>query len=181
MVLDVFPVVDNKGSGVIRVSNGAIALHGTGNTSAGVINVVSKRPLFDFGSQVELSGGNYGAMEGSASITGPFSETVAGRLYVAARERDGTIDVVTGPGPRTEDEDFDRSYYTARGQLLIKPSEAFDLRRETEEMKIVRRNAELAIQLDTEKIASRVEASSMVQEPIFARPPNAEATGGSAK
>jgi hypothetical protein len=51
---------------------------------------------------------------------------------------------------------------------------AFDLRREVEQMKITRRNAELAIQLDTEKIASRVEASSMVQEPIFARPPGAE-------
>jgi iron complex outermembrane receptor protein len=98
------------------------------NTSAGVINVISKKPSFDFGSQVELTGGNYGTMEGAASITGPFSDTIAGRLYVAARERDGTIDVVTGPGPRTEDEDFDRSYYTARGQILIKPSEAFDLR-----------------------------------------------------
>jgi hypothetical protein len=51
---------------------------------------------------------------------------------------------------------------------------AFDLRREVEQMKITRRNAELAIQLDTEKIASRVEASSMVQEPIFVRPPAAE-------
>lgn len=51
---------------------------------------------------------------------------------------------------------------------------AFDLRREVEQMKITRRNAELAIQLDTEKIASRVEASSMVQEPIFVRPPGTE-------
>lgn len=53
---------------------------------------------------------------------------------------------------------------------------AFDLRREVEQMKITRRNAELAIQLDTEKIASRVEASSMVQEPIFVRPPGSEAS-----
>jgi iron complex outermembrane recepter protein len=98
------------------------------NTSAGVINVISKRPSFDFGSQVELTGGNYGAMEGSASITGPLGQTVAARLYVAARERDGTIDINAGPGPRSEDEDFDRSFYTARGQLLFQPSEAFDAR-----------------------------------------------------
>jgi iron complex outermembrane receptor protein len=99
------------------------------NTSAGVINVVSKRPSFDFGSQVELTAGDYGDLGGSASITGPIAgETVAGRLYVAARERDGYLDVETGPGPRTEDEDFDRSFYTARGQLLIEPSDSFDIR-----------------------------------------------------
>src|SRR5690349_18489609 len=52
------------------------------NTSAGVINVVTKRPSFDFGANVELTAGNYGAMEGAASLTGPFSDKVAGRLYV---------------------------------------------------------------------------------------------------
>ena len=99
------------------------------NTSAGVINVVTKRPSFDFGSQVELTAGDYGEFGGSASITGPImGDTVAGRLYVAARERDGYLDVETGPGPRTKDEDFDRSFYTVRGQLLIEPSSSFDMR-----------------------------------------------------
>jgi iron complex outermembrane receptor protein len=98
------------------------------NTSAGVINVITKRPSFDFGSQVELTAGNYGALEGSASITGPLAETVAGRLYVAARERDGLIDVETGAGPRAEREDFDRSFYTGRAQLLLQPSDALDIR-----------------------------------------------------
>lgn len=98
------------------------------NTSAGVINVVTKRPSFDFGADVELTAGDYGAMEGAASITGPFSESVAGRLYVASRERDGFLDVVRGPGPRTEDEDVDRKFTTARGQLLIKPSDSLDIR-----------------------------------------------------
>lgn len=51
---------------------------------------------------------------------------------------------------------------------------AFDLLREVELAKVDRRNAELAIQLDTEKIASRVDASSMVQMPIFPKPPGAE-------
>jgi len=44
---------------------------------------------------------------------------------------------------------------------------AFDLRVDVERAKIDRRNAELEIQLNTEKIASRVDASSMVQMPIF--------------
>jgi outer membrane receptor protein involved in Fe transport len=99
------------------------------NTSAGVINVVSKRPSFDFGSQIELTAGDYGDLGGSASITGPIAgDVVAGRLFVAARERDGFIDVVTGPGPRVEDEDFTRSFYTVRGQLLVQPSDALDIR-----------------------------------------------------
>jgi outer membrane receptor protein involved in Fe transport len=98
------------------------------NTSAGVINVVSKKPTFDFGSNVELTAGNYGAMEGAASINGGISETVAGRLYAAYRERDGLLDIDRGPGPRTEDEDGDRKYYTVRGQLLFKPSDALDIR-----------------------------------------------------
>ena len=98
------------------------------NTSAGVINVVTKRPSFDFGADLELTAGDYGAMEGAASITGPFSETVAGRLYVASRERDGYLDVVRGPGPRTEDEDNDRKFKTVRGQVLFQPSEALDIR-----------------------------------------------------
>ena len=98
------------------------------NTSAGVINIVSKKPSFDFGSDVELTAGNYGAMEGAASITGALAETLAGRLYIAARERDGFLDVDTGPGPRQEDTDVDRKFHTARGQLLLKPSDALDIR-----------------------------------------------------
>lgn len=98
------------------------------NTSAGVINVVTKRPSFDFGADVELTAGDYGVMDGAASINGPFSDKVAGRLYIASRERDGFLDVVRGPGPRTDDEDNDRKFKTARGQLLFQPSEALDIR-----------------------------------------------------
>jgi iron complex outermembrane receptor protein len=98
------------------------------NTSAGVINVVTKRPSFDFGANIEVTAGDYGVMDGAASITGPFSDKVAGRLYVASRERDGFLDVVRGPGPRTNDEDNDRKFKTARGQLLFQPSEALDIR-----------------------------------------------------
>lgn len=99
------------------------------NTSAGVINVVSKKPTFDFGANVELTTGNYGAREGSFSLNGPLAGNVlAGRLYAAARERDGFYDVDRGPGPRIENEDADRDFYTLRGQLLAQPSESFDAR-----------------------------------------------------
>jgi outer membrane receptor protein involved in Fe transport len=99
------------------------------NTSAGVINVISKRPQFDFGSDIELTTGNFSALEGAASITGPLAgDTLAGRLYVSARERDGYYDVNRGQGPRSEDDDWDRSFYTARGQLLFRPAENFEAR-----------------------------------------------------
>ncbi|MFO7275448.1 MAG: TonB-dependent receptor [Pseudomonadota bacterium] len=99
------------------------------NTSAGVINIISRQPEFNFGASVELGVGNFGSLEGSASITGPIArDKVAGRLYVATRERDGFYDVVTGKGPRTVTEDYDRSFYTVRGQLLFTPSENVSVR-----------------------------------------------------
>jgi len=98
------------------------------NTSAGVINIITKRPTHDFSSQVEVTGGNYGILEGSASINGGLSETIAARLFVATRERDGFLDVQRGAGPRTEKEDNDRNVWTTRAQLLFEPSEALDIR-----------------------------------------------------
>src|SRR5262249_53167772 len=47
---------------------------------------------------------------------------------VAARERDGFLDVNTGAGPRTERQDNDRSVVTTRGQIAIDPSDALDIR-----------------------------------------------------
>jgi iron complex outermembrane receptor protein len=58
-------------------------------------------------------------------VTGPLfgTETLAARLYVAARERDGYNDVVTGKGPSGRDEDADQGFYTVRGQLLFVPDD----------------------------------------------------------
>jgi outer membrane receptor protein involved in Fe transport len=95
------------------------------NTSAGVINVVTKEPEFGFGATAEATVGNYNAHGVAASVTGPLfgTETLAGRLYVAARERDGYNDVVTGKGPSKRDGDQDQGFYTVRGQLLFVPND----------------------------------------------------------
>jgi outer membrane receptor protein involved in Fe transport len=99
------------------------------NTSAGVISVVTARPEFDFKSNVELTAGNYGTLDGSASVTGPLlGETVAGRFHVVSRNRDGFHDVSTGSGPRGDQEDGDREATTARGQLLIRAADGVDVR-----------------------------------------------------
>jgi hypothetical protein len=77
--------------------------------------------------------------------------------------------------------DYEIQLVELRRSREAEQRKAFDLRRDVEQMKITRRNAELAIQLDTEKIASRVEASSMVQEPIFVKPPPTEAPAGASR
>lgn len=94
------------------------------NTSAGVINVVTKQPEFNFGANGELTFGNYNAKGVALSVTGPLAgDKLAGRLYVAGRKRDGFNDVVTGQGPSKRDQDADSNFYTVRGQLLFIPDD----------------------------------------------------------
>lgn len=94
------------------------------NTSAGVINVMTKEPEFGFGANAELTFGNYGAKGAAASVTGPiYEDKMAARLYVAARKRDGYNDVITGGGPSKRDQDADQNFYTVRGQLLFIPDD----------------------------------------------------------
>jgi iron complex outermembrane receptor protein len=103
-------------------------LFGT-NTTAGVINVITKRPQNTFGANVEMTAGNFNDREAAASITGPLiSDTLSARLYAAKRERDGFLDIRTGAGPRTLTDDNNRNYYTARGQLLFTPGAIFEAR-----------------------------------------------------
>ena len=99
------------------------------NTSAGVINVVTAGPKFDFAAVGELTVGDYGTRGGSLSVTGPLIEDrLAGRLYASIRRRDGLYDVKTGAGPRTETDDQNEAYETVRGQLLWTPSSRLDVR-----------------------------------------------------
>lgn len=98
------------------------------NTSAGVVNIVTKKPEFDFKAGVELTGGNLSERDGSISLTGPLGDRVAGRLYIVKRTRDGFYDVSTGGGVRTDTEDANRDVTALRGQLLFKISDDFNLR-----------------------------------------------------
>ena len=92
------------------------------NTSAGVINVISKRPEFSFGANGELTFSNYDGYGVAASVTGPIvSDKVAGRLYLATRKRDGFYDVVGGGDTN------DQNFWTARGQLRFTPTDDLDI------------------------------------------------------
>lgn len=98
------------------------------NTSAGVINVITAPPQFEFGATAELTAGNYDMKGVAVSVTGPLSENLAGRLYAAKRVRDGFYDVRNGAGPSNQRDNDDQDVSTIRGQLLWRPSEALTLR-----------------------------------------------------
>lgn len=91
------------------------------NTSAGIINIVTKRPEFEFGAhaEAEVSGGAADGWGISGGMTGPLAEGVAARIYGARRQRDGYQEVQTFGGPRTETEDANQDFYTLAGQVLF--------------------------------------------------------------
>lgn len=97
------------------------------NTSAGVINVVTKRPSYQQSAEAEFTVGNYGAIGVAGSYSDSFNDMAAFRLYAAKRKRDGYLDVNTGSGPRTETEDQNQNFHTFRGQLLFEPTDTLDI------------------------------------------------------
>ena len=98
------------------------------NTSAGVINVITKKPEFDTSARAELTVGDYGAAGGSLGVTGALfgSDTAAGRFFVVYRKRDGFLNV--NPGSARAREDNNQDYWTARGQLLFQIGDTAELR-----------------------------------------------------
>ncbi len=97
------------------------------NTSAGVINVITKRPSYQQRAEAEVTVGSYGMFGVSGSYTDSFNDMAAFRLYAAKRKRDGYIDVTTGAGPRTDTEDQNQDFHTFRGQLLLEPNDTLDV------------------------------------------------------
>lgn len=71
----------------------ASALYGS-SEPGGTINVVSKRPLWQPASSLELYGGSHGFRRAAFDSTGPAAENFAWRLNAAAEDRDSFRDVV---------------------------------------------------------------------------------------
>ncbi len=97
------------------------------NTSAGVINVVTRRPSYSQSAEGEISVGNYGALGVAGSYNDALGDNAAFSIYAAKRERDGWMDVVTGSGPRQERDDYDQNFHTMRAKLLLEPSDTFEV------------------------------------------------------
>jgi iron complex outermembrane receptor protein len=93
------------------------------NTTAGVLNLTTKRPTFRPEASVELSAGERGYYQTLASVSGPLSDTWAGRLSVSKTRDRGWLD-----------NKYDGKPYNSvgrqgvRGQLLYRPDDRFDLR-----------------------------------------------------
>ncbi len=98
------------------------------NTSAGLIQVITRQPEFRQSAQGELTVGNYGAVGVAGAYNDAFSDSAAFRVYAAKRWRDGVTDVVTGAGPRREDSDGSTDFDTVRAQLLFQPDSNLDVR-----------------------------------------------------
>ena len=97
------------------------------NTSAGVINVVTKRPDFVRSGDFEFTFGTYGAMGFSASFNTPVGEHNAFRISATQRSREGFMKVGTGSGPRTKRDDYNQDYDTVRAQWRVTPTDDLDI------------------------------------------------------
>ncbi|MCP2669430.1 TonB-dependent receptor [Maricaulaceae bacterium EIL42A08] len=83
------------------------------NASAGVVNIVTQQPQFDFGGTAEVTVGNFGASIFKVGVTGPISDNLAFSLSGSVNQRDGYYENVGNGG------DFnDRNRWALRGQLL---------------------------------------------------------------
>ena len=97
------------------------------NTVAGVLQITTKRPSFTFGSQLQADVQNYGGWGLAGSVTGPIAgDVVAGRLFASHNERDGYVPVTTASG-RSLPKDGSEDAYTVRGQILVQPTQTFDV------------------------------------------------------
>ncbi len=94
------------------------------NASAGLINIISKRPSFDSEGSAAFTYGNYDYLRAEGSVTGPVvGDTLAMRLDGVYVKRDGFYhDVVND----TDVNDRDR--YFVRGQLLFEPNDDLNIR-----------------------------------------------------
>ncbi len=115
-----FDFTDTERIEVLRGPQGT--LYGK-NTTAGAINITTRKPSFTPEARIELTTGNYQFIQAKASVSGPLiPDKLAIRLSAAVTERDGTIhNVATGKDLNAQDNK------SVRGQLYWKPTETLDL------------------------------------------------------
>jgi outer membrane receptor protein involved in Fe transport len=99
------------------------------NASAGLINIISKKPnLNEMEGFVEAGYGNYNNMRVAGGVTGPIGTSGLGfRLDGVWNQRDGFYHVVN-PAGGTESRVNDRDRFFIRAQLAYEPSEALEFR-----------------------------------------------------
>ena len=92
------------------------------NTTAGALNVVTRKPTMKPGANFEVSYGNYGFIQAKTSITGGLAKSLAGRLSFSGTQRDGTFENVA-----TLRKTNDLNNLGIRGQLLYTPFDKLEI------------------------------------------------------
>ena len=88
------------------------------NTTAGAINVTTRKPSFTPSTEFEGNYGNMQFVQAKASITGPLSRHIAARLSFSGTQRDGTVYNV-----KTQKNVNTLNNLGVRGQILYAPSD----------------------------------------------------------
>ncbi|TDB67322.1 TonB-dependent receptor [Arundinibacter roseus] len=88
------------------------------NTTAGAFNITTRAPGFQPGASFEVSYGNFGYVQAKASLTGPLSKKLAGRVSFSGTQRNGLLTNVA-----TQSSVNDLNNLGFRGQLLYTPSD----------------------------------------------------------
>ena len=95
------------------------------NTSAGALNIRTKKPDFDGTSGfANFTYGNYNLMSAQAGVNFTASEDLAFRVNGAIRKRDGFLTSSIDP----DDESHNRDRFLIKGQALWEPSDQTSLR-----------------------------------------------------
>ncbi len=93
------------------------------NASAGLINIISKRPSYNFEGYGEATLGHYDLRRIAGGVTGGFTDTLAGRLDVVYVKRDGFYDDAANDTTINN-----RNRLFTRGQLLFEPTSDISFR-----------------------------------------------------
>ncbi|MFT4047326.1 MAG: TonB-dependent receptor [Solimonas sp.] len=93
------------------------------NTTAGVLNIATLQPTFTPEGSVSASAGSRDYLQARGTVSGPLTDTLAGRLSLAKTHDDGWLRNLSD-GRRLDSVDREGG----RGQLLYKPDDGFSLR-----------------------------------------------------
>ncbi len=93
------------------------------NATAGVINVVTKKPSFEKSSFITTTMGNYNSQIGKIYTTGPINETSAYSFYASFNKSDGSSENM-----RTGNDTNNRDRFNLRGEILLQPSDELSIR-----------------------------------------------------
>ena len=89
------------------------------NTTAGAINITTRKPTFKPETDLEINYGSIGFVQAKASVSGPLAQSIAGRLSFSGTQRDGIVRNV-----RTGSRQNNLDNLGLRGQVMFAPSDA---------------------------------------------------------